>query len=79
MSAKSTWNTQQFTLNLISFIPFVKKLLLPPPSPKTMLMILRNIIKEAQKKVLPTYLTRLIVNQHCSVGERGIIDFDLAN
>ena len=79
MSAKSTWNTQQFTLNLISFIPFVKKLLLPPPSPKTMLMILRNIIKEAQKKVLPTILTRLIVNQYCSVGERGTIDFDLAN
>ena len=24
MPAKSTWNTQQFTLHLISFIPFMK-------------------------------------------------------
>ena len=29
--------------------------------------------------MLPKTLTRLIVNQHCSVGERGMIDFDLGN
>ena len=34
MPAKSTWNTHQFMLHLISFIPFMKKnLVLPPPSP----------------------------------------------
>ena len=29
--------------------------------------------------MLPKILTRLIVNQHCSVGERGMIGFDLGN
>ena len=27
--------------------------------------------------MLPKILTRMIVNQHYSVGERGMIDFDL--
>ena len=80
MPAKSTWNTHQFTLHLISFIPFLEKnWYFRPLPPKTMLIIKGNIIKEAQKKVLPKILTRFIVNQHCSVGERGMIGFDLGN
>ena len=40
---------------------------------------LQQMLLHRQKKVLPKILTRLIVNQHFSVGERGMIDFDLAN
>ena len=51
MPAKSTWNTHQFTLHLISFIPFMnKKLVLPPPSPQNNVDDLEKYHKRSAKE-----------------------------